>query len=150
MMDGRTRTGPLKILNERMRLTGAVMLRERVLEIIDDFGVEYVRNLDRDCDRGLPGLPQRLARRSFPLPDRSGRAGRLRGDGTCHLWGQGPRTLIAVVAAFGAVVAIDGGTVKLDSVLSDGRLKAAKAADGRWRSTRAWVDEYVAGRYKRG
>ena len=30
-----------------------------------------------------------------------------------------------------------------------GRLKASKAADGTWRSTRAWVDEYVAGRYKR-
>jgi hypothetical protein len=30
-----------------------------------------------------------------------------------------------------------------------GRLKASKAADGTWRSSRAWVDEYVAGRYKR-
>jgi hypothetical protein len=30
-----------------------------------------------------------------------------------------------------------------------GRLKAAKAADGAWRSSRAWVDEYRAGRYKR-
>lgn len=30
-----------------------------------------------------------------------------------------------------------------------GRLKASKAADGTWRSTRAWVDEYVANRYKR-
>ncbi len=30
-----------------------------------------------------------------------------------------------------------------------GRLKASKAADGTWRSTRAWVDEYVATRYQR-
>jgi hypothetical protein len=30
-----------------------------------------------------------------------------------------------------------------------GRLKAAKAADGTWRSSRAWVDEYTAARYKR-
>ena len=30
-----------------------------------------------------------------------------------------------------------------------GRLKASKAADGTWRSTRAWVDEYLAGRYAR-
>lgn len=30
-----------------------------------------------------------------------------------------------------------------------GRLKAAKAADGTWRSSRAWVDEYIANRYKR-
>jgi Fic family protein len=30
-----------------------------------------------------------------------------------------------------------------------GRLKAAKAADGTWRSSRAWIDEYEASRYKR-
>jgi fido (protein-threonine AMPylation protein) len=30
-----------------------------------------------------------------------------------------------------------------------GRLKAAKAADGTWRSSRAWVDEYRATRYRR-
>lgn len=30
-----------------------------------------------------------------------------------------------------------------------GRLKAAKAADGTWRSSVAWVEEYVASRYKR-
>jgi hypothetical protein len=30
-----------------------------------------------------------------------------------------------------------------------GRLKASKAADGTWRSTREWVDEYLAGRYDR-
>jgi fido (protein-threonine AMPylation protein) len=30
-----------------------------------------------------------------------------------------------------------------------GRLKAAKASDGTWRSSTAWVDEYVASRYKR-
>jgi hypothetical protein len=31
-----------------------------------------------------------------------------------------------------------------------GRLKASKAADGTWRSTRAWVEEYLGGRYERG
>lgn len=30
-----------------------------------------------------------------------------------------------------------------------GRLNASKAADGTWRSTRVWVDEYLAGRYER-
>ncbi len=30
-----------------------------------------------------------------------------------------------------------------------GRLKAQKGTDGRWRSSRAWVDEYAAGRYER-
>jgi hypothetical protein len=29
-----------------------------------------------------------------------------------------------------------------------GRLQASKASDGSWRSTRAWVDEYLAGRYR--
>jgi hypothetical protein len=30
-----------------------------------------------------------------------------------------------------------------------GRLKAAKAADGSWRSSKVWVDEYRATRYNR-
>ena len=30
-----------------------------------------------------------------------------------------------------------------------GRLKASKAADGTWRSSRAWVDEYLGSRYDR-
>ena len=30
-----------------------------------------------------------------------------------------------------------------------GRLKAQKGADGQWRSTKSWVEEYEAGRYKR-
>lgn len=30
-----------------------------------------------------------------------------------------------------------------------GRLMASKGPDGAWRSTRAWVDEYLAGRYER-
>jgi Fic family protein len=31
-----------------------------------------------------------------------------------------------------------------------GRLKAQQAPDGTWRSTRRWVDEYLAARYRRG
>jgi Fic/DOC family len=31
-----------------------------------------------------------------------------------------------------------------------GRLKAAKASDGTWRSSRAWVDDYIASRHRRG
>jgi hypothetical protein len=30
-----------------------------------------------------------------------------------------------------------------------GRLQATRGADGEWRSSRAWVDEYVRGRYRR-
>jgi fido (protein-threonine AMPylation protein) len=33
---------------------------------------------------------------------------------------------------------------------SRGRLEAVKAADGTWRSSRNWVDEYVASKYRRG
>jgi hypothetical protein len=31
-----------------------------------------------------------------------------------------------------------------------GRPQASRAADGTWRSTRAWVEEYLSGRYTRG
>ena len=30
-----------------------------------------------------------------------------------------------------------------------GRLQATRGADGHWRSTRAWVDDYLANRYRR-
>lgn len=31
-----------------------------------------------------------------------------------------------------------------------GRLQATQGADGQWRSTRNWVDEYRGSRYRRG
>ena len=31
-----------------------------------------------------------------------------------------------------------------------GRLHATRASDGQWRSSRRWVDEYLASRYRRG
>ena len=31
-----------------------------------------------------------------------------------------------------------------------GRLQASQGADGQWRSTRNWVDEYRTSRYRRG
>jgi hypothetical protein len=31
-----------------------------------------------------------------------------------------------------------------------GRLQASRAPDGTWRSTRAWVEQYLSGRYARG
>lgn len=37
----------------------------------------------------------------------------------------------------------------LRTAAARGRLKAQKGSDGQWRSSRAWVDEYVANRYKR-
>lgn len=37
----RTRTGVLNILDDKMRLAGALMLRDQVLEIIGEFGIDY-------------------------------------------------------------------------------------------------------------
>jgi hypothetical protein len=38
----------------------------------------------------------------------------------------------------------------LRAAIERGRLKAQKGPDGQWRSTGAWVDEYVASKYQRG
>ncbi|MGA2519612.1 MAG: Fic family protein [Acidimicrobiales bacterium] len=37
----------------------------------------------------------------------------------------------------------------LRAAIERGRLKGQKGPDGQWRSTRVWVDEYIANRYKR-
>jgi hypothetical protein len=37
----------------------------------------------------------------------------------------------------------------LRTAAARGRLKAQKGSNGQWRSSRAWVDEYLANRYKR-
>jgi hypothetical protein len=37
----------------------------------------------------------------------------------------------------------------LRAAIERGRLKAQKGANGQWRSTRAWVDEYLTSRYRR-
>jgi len=37
----------------------------------------------------------------------------------------------------------------LRAAVERGRLRAQKGADGQWRSTRAWVDEYLASKYQR-
>ncbi|HEY1652494.1 MAG TPA: hypothetical protein VGG09_11485 [Acidimicrobiales bacterium] len=38
----------------------------------------------------------------------------------------------------------------LRAAIERGRLSGQKAPNGQWRSTRAWVDEYLASRYQRG
>lgn len=48
--------------------------------------------------------------------------------------------------------ALASGAVKADALrvaAIRGRLKAVKGTDGQWRSTKTWVDDYLAGRYKR-
>lgn len=37
----------------------------------------------------------------------------------------------------------------LRAAIERGRLRAQKGADGQWRSTKAWVDEYVSSKYRR-
>ncbi|MHB8594323.1 MAG: Fic family protein, partial [Acidimicrobiales bacterium] len=37
----------------------------------------------------------------------------------------------------------------LRAAIERGRLRAQKGSDGQWRSTKAWVDEYLASKYRR-
>ncbi len=57
----------------------------------------------------------------------------------------GPERLVALPAL--ATREISANALRVAA--TRGRLKASKAPDGTWRSTRAWVDEYIAGRYAR-
>ena len=57
----------------------------------------------------------------------------------------GPERLVALPALATATLSADA----LRVAAIRGRLKAAKAADGSWRSSRVWVEEYRAARYKR-
>lgn len=57
----------------------------------------------------------------------------------------GPARLVPLPALAGPEISANA----LRVAATRGRLKASKGADGTWRSTRAWVDEYVAGRYRR-
>jgi hypothetical protein len=58
----------------------------------------------------------------------------------------GPARLVPLPALASRQVSADA----LRVAAIRGRLKAAKAADGTWRSSRTWVDEYISARYKRG
>jgi Fic family protein len=57
----------------------------------------------------------------------------------------GPARLVPLPAL--ATAEISANALRVAAIR--GRLKAAKASDGTWRSSRAWVDEYLAGRYAR-
>ncbi len=57
----------------------------------------------------------------------------------------GPHRLVPIVS-----LATKSQSVStLRAAIERGRLNAQKGADGQWRSTRAWVDEYVASKYRR-
>jgi len=73
----RTRTGVLNILDDKMRLAGALMLRDRVLEIIEEFGIGYFELALREMiERERRDIVNRV--RTEMVPGRyAGRAFRL-------------------------------------------------------------------------
>ncbi|MGD0378486.1 MAG: Fic family protein [Acidimicrobiales bacterium] len=58
----------------------------------------------------------------------------------------GPHRLVPIVS----LATKTQNVLTLRAAIERGRLKAQKGSDGQWRSTRAWVDEYVASKYRRG
>ena len=57
----------------------------------------------------------------------------------------GPNRLVPLAA----LATKERGVLTLRAAVERGRLKAQKGPDGQWRSTRAWLDEYIASRYRR-
>lgn len=58
----------------------------------------------------------------------------------------GPARLVPLAALANDEI----GAPALRTAAGRGRLQAVRGADGEWRSSRNWVDEYLAGRYRRG
>ena len=57
----------------------------------------------------------------------------------------GPNRLVPLAAL--ATTGLTEGALRVAA--NRGRLRAQKPSDGQWRSTRAWVDDYVAARHRR-
>lgn len=57
----------------------------------------------------------------------------------------GPNRLVPLATLVDPSASVTG----LRAAAERGRLQATRGADGQWRSTRNWVDEYVATRYER-
>lgn len=127
-LDGNGRTGRLilNLLLVRLGYPPAIIYKtERN---------QYLRALRR-CDQGEPGALGEFISRAilnnlykFVVPAIAG-PGRLVPIGALATSGIRPAALRAAAVR--------------------GRLQATKRADGEWRSTRNWVDEYIASRYKR-
>ena len=63
----RTRTGTLNILDEKMRLTGAIMLRSRIMEIVEEFGLEYFNKAMREIlERERRAIERRVRTQMVP------------------------------------------------------------------------------------
>ena len=63
----RTRVGPINILDDKMRVAGAVGLRNKILEIVEEFGMDYFRQaLKEILERERRQLRQRIRSLSIP------------------------------------------------------------------------------------
>ncbi|MCK9284154.1 MAG: hydantoinase B/oxoprolinase family protein [Rhodocyclaceae bacterium] len=63
----RTRTGTLNVLDEKMRLTGAIMLRGRVMELVNEFGLEYFKRATREIlERERRAIERRVRTQMVP------------------------------------------------------------------------------------
>jgi hypothetical protein len=98
-------------------------------------GSKYLRSLAR-ADRGDPGALGELVARAvldnllrFVRPAVAG-----------------PQRLVPLASLAGKDLKEEA----LRAAIERGRLRAQKGSDGQWRSTRPWVDEYLASRWKRG
>ncbi|MGH9115104.1 MAG: Fic family protein [Acidimicrobiales bacterium] len=58
----------------------------------------------------------------------------------------GPRRLVPLAA----LATKERSVSTMRAAIERGRLRAQKSPDGRWRSSKAWVDEYLASKYQRG
>ncbi len=67
MWTRRTRTGTLNVLDEKMRLTGAIMLRGRVMELVDEFGRGYFKQAMREIlERERRAIERRVRTQMVP------------------------------------------------------------------------------------
>jgi hypothetical protein len=57
----------------------------------------------------------------------------------------GPNRLVPLAA----LATKERSVISLRAAIERGRLRAQKGPDGQWRSTRAWVDEYVLSKHRR-
>ncbi len=57
----------------------------------------------------------------------------------------GPNRLVPLAA----LATKERNVISLRAAIERGRLRAQKGPDGQWRSTRAWIDEYVASKHRR-
>src|ERR1019366_9371393 len=59
--------------------------------------------------------------------------------------GAGPNRLVPLAA----LATKERSVISLRAAIERGRLRAQKGPDGQWRSSRAWVDEYVVSKHRR-